>query len=45
MSWLNYLNSFLSSRPVVFPANRRPIRLLTLPFFTAEASFQRRRSL
>jgi len=44
-SWLNYLNSFLNSRPVVFPAARRPIRLPTLPFFTAETSFQIRRSL
>jgi len=43
--WLNYLNSFRNSRPVVFPANRRPIRLPTLPFFTAEASFQIRRNL
>ena len=41
----NYLNSFLNSWPVVFPATRRPIRLPTLPFFTADASFQRRRNL
>ena len=43
--WLNYLNSFLNSRPVVFPAARRPMRLATLPFFTAETSFQIRRNL
>jgi len=35
----NYLNSFLNSRPVVFPAARRPMRLPTLPFFSADASF------
>jgi len=43
--WLNYLNSFLNSCPVVFPAARRPMRLAIFPFFTAEASFQRRRNL
>jgi len=43
--WLNYLNSFLNSRPVVFPAARRPMRLAIFPFFTAETSFQIRRYL
>ena len=33
-SWLNYLNSFLNSRPGVFPAARRPMRLAIFPFFT-----------